>query len=70
MSKMPDDKPAQRSWNTKITTDGGPVSYLNIFDRQAVIRIPEELRMGDHGIYRYSGICQQYQWHGAPDKAR
>lgn len=59
---MSGEKPPRKSWNAKIPTDGGPVSYLNIFDRQPEIRIPEELRMGD-GIYRYSLIGRQFQWH-------
>jgi hypothetical protein len=57
-----DGKPVKKSWNTKVPTDGGPVSYLNIFDRQSEIRIPEELPMGD-GIYRYSYTGHQYRWH-------
>jgi hypothetical protein len=57
-----DGKPARRSWNTKIPTDGGPVDYLNIFDRQAEIRLPEELRMGDNGTYRYSYTEHKYRW--------
>lgn len=60
---MADDKPPRKSWNTKIPTDGGPVNYLNIFDRQAEIRIPEELRMGGNGIYRYSYTGRHYRWH-------
>lgn len=59
-------KPARRSWNTKIPTDGGPVNYLNIFDRQPEIRIPEELAMGDDGTYRYSYTGHLYRWH--PDR--
>lgn len=59
---MNDGKPAKRSWNIKIPTDGGPVSYLNIFDRQADIRIPEELPMGEDGIYYYS-YTGHYRWH-------
>jgi len=39
------------------------VSYLTIFDRQPEIRIPEEMPMGDDGIYRYSYTGHQYRWH-------
>lgn len=56
-----DGKPAKRSWNVKVPTDGGPVAHLNIFDRQPEIRIPEEVRMGD-GIYVYSYTGHQYRW--------
>lgn len=49
------------SWNVKVPTDGGPVSFLNIFDSQEAVRIPLEARMGDQGTYRYeTGI---YRWH-------
>lgn len=65
---MTDEKPARRSWNTKIATDGGPVSYLNIYDRQAEIRIPDELRMGVGGIYNYSYTGHLYRWH--PNRVR
>lgn len=57
---MADHKVARKSWNRKVPTDGGPVNYLNIFDRQPDIRIPEELPMGD-GIYLYS-YTGHYRW--------
>lgn len=48
------------SWNIKVPTDGGPVSFLNIFDSQEAVRIPLEARMGDQGTYRYEmGV---YRW--------
>lgn len=59
---MSEEKPPRKSWSIKIPTDGGPVSYLNIFDRQSEIRIPEELRMGDDGSYHYSYTGHQYRW--------
>ncbi len=53
------DKEDRRSWNLKVPTDGGPVSYLNIYDRQSDIRIPEDMPMTT-GCYRYEyGI---YHW--------
>ena len=50
----------KRSWNVKVLTDGGPVAYLNVFDRQEAVRIPPEMTMGAHGIYRYT--AGRYRW--------
>jgi hypothetical protein len=61
---MPDEK--RRSWNIKVPTDGGPVAYLNIFDRQEDVRIPAEMVMSDDGVYRYSHTGRNYRWHQKP----
>jgi hypothetical protein len=54
------NEPAKKSWNVKIPTSGGPVAYLNIFDGQPEIRMPEEVPMGDAGTYYYS--ADSYRW--------
>jgi hypothetical protein len=53
----------QTSWNVKVPTDGGPVRYLNIFDKQPDVRFPEEMRMDDDGTYHYSHTGRIYRWH-------
>ena len=53
--------PKRRSWNIRIPTTGGPVSYLNIFDAQEDVRIPDTLTMGD-GTYTYSHTGRTYRW--------
>ncbi len=53
--------PKRRSWNVRIPTTGGPVAYLNVFDAQEDIRIPETLIMGD-GTYTYCYSSRNYRW--------
>ena len=59
MAEQPKIK--QRSWHRKIPTAGGPVSYLNIYDGQETVRVPEELRMGE-GKYVYVYTEGIYRW--------
>jgi hypothetical protein len=60
-SKADSQRVKSRSWNVRIPTTGGPVSYLNIFDGQVEIRIPETVRMGE-GTYTYSHTGRHYRW--------